>query len=547
MGLSIAFLFIILSCSAFSQNKLLDTRKHFQFRDGGSFQVGEVKILSNWIYERSKLSILDSVEIFLKHHPAICIEVGCHTDSKGNDAFNLKLSQERAQAFVDSLENRWIDPVRFVAKGYGETFPIAPNEINGKDYPDGRQQNRRIELKIISIDGYPCSLDYRKHFEYSDTSFEVAEVKILCCIYFAFGTAELWHKSFASIDSLIDFLNSHPRLNIEIGNNTDPRGTEEEKQKLSQDRAESLMNYLIGKGIPDYRLQAKGYGSTFRLYNTWQHLNRRTEIKITSISPPLQSLDIRKHFEYTDTSFEVGQIKNLHNVHFGFGGGTPFLPGFYPIMDCLLNFLYYHPELKIEIGNHTDNKGNEKYNLRLSQARSQSIVDYLMSKGVSPDRLSAKGYGESFFLVPNETPDGKDNPAARELNRRTELKITAINPNEKLIRPSLLNPGSEVTHFLFGKNASPLSLSLFDVRAIELIIDSNKELDSNFNSQYRLFSRSYVGFIDDKGNSIVMATINFSLSSNRQTSSIFNSESPGETQVLFVNLTRRTCLTLFGQ
>jgi OmpA-OmpF porin, OOP family len=77
----------------------------------------------------------------------------------------------------------------------------------------------------------------------------------------------------------------------------------------------------------------------------------------------------------------------------------------------------------IEIGSHTDNRGMDQYNINLSQNRSESVVSYIISKGISPERLVAKGYGMRVPIAPNTNRDGTDNPEGRQLNRRTEFKI----------------------------------------------------------------------------------------------------------------------------
>jgi OOP family OmpA-OmpF porin len=79
--------------------------------------------------------------------------------------------------------------------------------------------------------------------------------------------------------------------------------------------------------------------------------------------------------------------------------------------------------LKIEIGSHTDDVGSDKYNVALSQKRADGVVKYLISKNISADRLTAKGYGKSLPLAPNRNEDGTDNPTNREKNRRTEFKV----------------------------------------------------------------------------------------------------------------------------
>ncbi len=77
------------------------------------------------------------------------IELSAHTDSKGTDAYNQKLSERRAQSCVDYLVSQGIGKDRVIVKTYGESMPIAPNEIDGKDNPEGRAENRRTEFKVL--------------------------------------------------------------------------------------------------------------------------------------------------------------------------------------------------------------------------------------------------------------------------------------------------------------------------------------------------------------------------------------------------------------
>ncbi|WP_448631769.1 OmpA family protein [Cellulomonas soli] len=72
-----------------------------------------------------------------------------HTDSIASDEYNQKLSEERAQAVADALAARGVTTA-FEVVGWGETRPVAPNEINGADNPAGRQLNRRVEIVLPS-------------------------------------------------------------------------------------------------------------------------------------------------------------------------------------------------------------------------------------------------------------------------------------------------------------------------------------------------------------------------------------------------------------
>jgi len=82
-----------------------------------------------------------------------------------------------------------------------------------------------------------------------------------------------------------------------------------------------------------------------------------------------------------------------------------------------------NPQIIIELSSHTDAKGSDDYNLKLSQKRAESAVKHLIDKGIDKKRLVHKGYGETLPVAENTNPDGSDNPEGRALNRRTEMKI----------------------------------------------------------------------------------------------------------------------------
>lgn len=90
--------------------------------------------------------------------------------------------------------------------------------------------------------------------------------------------------------------------------------------------------------------------------------------------------------------------------------------------------LVENPAIIVEISSHTDFLGPDIYNQRLSQARAESVVKYLIEKGINPERLQAKGYGESQPIAPNQKPDGRDDPEGRAKNRRTEFRIIGVLP-----------------------------------------------------------------------------------------------------------------------
>ena len=86
-------------------------------------------------------SILDDVAVTLGKYPAANVQVKAHTDSQGDDAYNLSLSQKRARSVSQYLAQRGVSLDRLAASAYGETQPIADNGTR-----EGRQKNRRVEL-----------------------------------------------------------------------------------------------------------------------------------------------------------------------------------------------------------------------------------------------------------------------------------------------------------------------------------------------------------------------------------------------------------------
>ncbi len=113
---------------------------------------------------------------------------------------------------------------------------------------------------------------------------------------------------------------------------------------------------------------------------------------------------------------EVGTLVNLKSVLF-YMGTTSLLEESYPELDAIVDFLKTNPKVEIELEGHTDNRGDAKKNVALSQERVGKIKSYLVSKGISSKRVKGKGFGGS---KPIATSDSEE---ARKLNRRVEFLI----------------------------------------------------------------------------------------------------------------------------
>jgi outer membrane protein OmpA-like peptidoglycan-associated protein len=112
----------------------------------------------------------------------------------------------------------------------------------------------------------------------------------------------------------------------------------------------------------------------------------------------------------------IGAEMNLYNIYFETDSFS-ILPASIPELKKLNLFLKNNPQITVEIQGHTDNTGSPERNMKLSELRAKSVVEYLVFNGIAISRLQFKGYGESRPVAGNETEDG------RSLNRRTTVKI----------------------------------------------------------------------------------------------------------------------------
>lgn len=129
---------------------------------------------------------------------------------------------------------------------------------------------------------------------------------------------------------------------------------------------------------------------------------------------------------------EINKIFKLENIYFEFDS-TRITRIAARELDKLVQLLIDNPEIKIEMGSHTDSVGSNSYNYELSKGRAESTVRYLIERGISADRLTARGYGEEKPIARNTNPDGTDNPKGRDMNRRTEFKILEVTERAKPI------------------------------------------------------------------------------------------------------------------
>lgn len=132
----------------------------------------------------------------------------------------------------------------------------------------------------------------------------------------------------------------------------------------------------------------------------------------------------------TDTLFyeiplekiEIGKAIELENIYYDLDKSDIRSDAAIEL-NKLVTILIENPDIKIELSSHTDSRGSDRYNLKLSQRRAESAVAYIISQGIAAERITAKGYGETKLV--NQCSNGvKCSDEEHQRNRRTEFSVT---------------------------------------------------------------------------------------------------------------------------
>jgi outer membrane protein OmpA-like peptidoglycan-associated protein len=153
-------------------------------------------------------------------------------------------------------------------------------------------------------------------------------------------------------------------------------------------------NYMANVSLPGYLY----YSEKFRMKEIATDFNNPFILKI-----PMLPIDTGKSVELKNVYFDIDKAE--------------LRPESYPELNKLVQFMKDNVDLIIEISGHTDNTGDKKKNVTLSDNRAKAVVDYLVKGGIDAKRLTSVGYGENKPRVPNDTPEHK------QMNRRTEYRI----------------------------------------------------------------------------------------------------------------------------
>lgn len=244
---------------------------------------------------------LEKLAGILEKNPDVEVIIGSHTDSRASNAYNVRLSKNRANAARNFLVRSGIAPARIKAEYFGEAHLVNAC-VDGVNCPEHlQQQNRRAEFQIVK-NGVNITLDcgFYKQPPVPDAVLAGTGTDTfaeLCAvirgeigsgvIYYDFDRSEISSEAAAVLDKVVDLLNRNPKLKLMLMSHTDSRARKSYNWELSRQRALSAKAYLVERGIKPSRVYYQYFSET-QLTNSCDdhtdctdemHLqNRRTEI-----------------------------------------------------------------------------------------------------------------------------------------------------------------------------------------------------------------------------------------------------------------------------
>lgn len=148
-------------------------------------------------------------------------------------------------------------------------------------------------------------------------------------------------------------------------------------------------------------------------------------VKSNTIVKNESSAEVKKHFLGDEkATFKVGQVLTLKNIYYDFNKSN-IRPDAQVELDYIVTMMNEFSNMEITLISHTDSRGNKNYNKLLSEKRAISARQYIISKGITPDRIIASGYGENELK--NDCKDGVNcSDGEHQINRRTEILINKM-------------------------------------------------------------------------------------------------------------------------
>lgn len=255
-------------------------------------------------------------------------------------------------------------------------------------------------------------------------------------VYYDLDKSAIRKDAMPALDKLAELMEKYSFLDLLVASHTDSRASDEYNIRLSNNRAKAVTEYLGTKGIAADRIRLEWFGES-QLVNDCgngkpcsedaHQLNRRSELVLEAFPDPTKQYEIPQELKDMDFCqpedlFEKIQeeIHDIPTIYFDFDKAM--LRSVHKQeLERVGIMLRRMPNLMLYIEGHTDQRGGNEYNEKLSERRAEVVKHYLIKRGIEDNRLEYHWYGETRPI--HDCNEVTCTPAMHQLNRRTELRV----------------------------------------------------------------------------------------------------------------------------
>ena len=255
-------------------------------------------------------------------------------------------------------------------------------------------------------------------------------------VYYDLDKFAIRKDAMLALDKLANLMKKYSFLDLLVASHTDSRASDEYNITLSNNRAKAVTEYLGARGISADRVRLEWFGES-QLINDCgngkpcgednHQLNRRSELVLEAFPDPTKQYEIPQELKDMDFCepediFEKiqGEINDIPTIYFDFDKSM--LRSVHKTeLERTAIMLKRMPNLMLNIEGHTDQRGNEEYNKKLSERRAKVVMDYLVNRGVESNRLESQWFGKTRPI--HNCDEVTCTEAMHQLNRRTELRV----------------------------------------------------------------------------------------------------------------------------
>lgn len=250
-------------------------------------------------------------------------------------------------------------------------------------------------------------------------------------VYYDLDQAVIRSEAQEILEKISVWLKSHSFLNVTVRSHTDSRASHLYNEVLSEKRANSVRDYLGQHGIARTRVKSEWFGEE-QLVNdcgdgvpcpeTLHQLNRRSELLLLAFPDDGKDYEMPAELEGIDPcDLSVQMLRtDLPMVHFDFDKSDLKVEAMKKLERVTL-MLKHNLYQQLSISGHTDNRGSDDYNMKLSEKRAQVVKAYLEGRGIASERLVYDYFGKARPI--HECKEGDCSPEMHRINRRTELGL----------------------------------------------------------------------------------------------------------------------------